>query len=231
MPALSPVHRRRLLLAGSGIALVVVLVLGMLALLRPILAKRRAIAEVRQYALADRRVEDPATGLSAELPSGWFALRSENPYVVRPGARVWLANPTKGVYGAVSVAVRPAMIDDVDAHLGELLTQRLARVVGKHDFSTFRASLCQAQSPVKTLTRLDVSRAGEEVRIVAEARSFLHHQVRNMVGTLRLVGEGKWSGADVLAALELRDRSKGGPTAPAHGLYLTGVKYEPIPAA
>ncbi len=132
-PALSPVQRRRLLLAGSGIALVAVLVLGMLALLRPILAKRRAIAEVRQYALADRRVEDPATGLSAELPAGWLALRNENPYVVRPGARMWLAHPAKGVYGAVSVAVRPALIDDIDAHLGELLTQRLARVPSQRE--------------------------------------------------------------------------------------------------
>ena len=98
-------------------------------------------------------------------------------------------------------------------------------LVGKHDFSTFRASLCQAQSPVKTLTRLDVSRAGEEIYIMAEARSFLHHQVRNMVGTLRLVGDGKWTRADVRKALEARDRTKGGPTAPPHGLYLTAVKY------
>jgi tRNA pseudouridine38-40 synthase len=103
-------------------------------------------------------------------------------------------------------------------------------LVGKHDFSTFRASLCQAQSPVKTLTRLDVSRYGEEIHVIAEARSFLHHQVRNMVGTLRLVGEGKWSKDDLLAALELRDRTKGGPTAPPQGLYLTGVKYDPLPA-
>lgn len=99
-------------------------------------------------------------------------------------------------------------------------------LVGKHDFSTFRASLCQAQSPVKTLTRLDVSRRGEEIHVIAAARSFLHHQVRNMVGTLRLVGEGKWSRADVQAALELRDRTKGGPTAPPQGLYLTGVTYD-----
>jgi tRNA pseudouridine38-40 synthase len=102
-------------------------------------------------------------------------------------------------------------------------------LVGKHDFSTFRASLCQAQSPVKTLTRLSVSRAGEEIDIIAEARSFLHHQVRNIVGTLRLVGEGKWSRDDVRAALEARDRTKGGPTAPPQGLYLTGVKYDPLP--
>ena len=98
-------------------------------------------------------------------------------------------------------------------------------LVGKHDFTTFRASLCQAKSPVKSLERLDVMRQGEEIQIVAEARSFLHHQVRNMVGTLRLVGEGKWSGDDVTRALNARDRKEGGPTAPPDGLYLTRVVY------
>ena len=90
-------------------------------------------------------------------------------------------------------------------------------LVGKHDFSTFRASLCQAQSPVKTLTRLDVSRAGEEIDIIAEARSFLHHQVRNMVGTLRLVGEGKWSKADLRAALGSPRPHQGRPDRAAAG--------------
>jgi tRNA pseudouridine38-40 synthase len=99
-------------------------------------------------------------------------------------------------------------------------------LVGQHDFSTFRASLCQAKSPVKTLDRLDVARRGTEIEIIAEARSFLHHQVRNIVGTLRLVGEGKWSPADVRRALEARDRAKGGPTAPPDGLYLTWVGYD-----
>jgi tRNA pseudouridine38-40 synthase len=118
----------------------------------------------------------------------------------------------------------------VNAPLNAAAMHDAAQVlVGKHDFSTFRASLCQAQSPVKTLTRLSVSRAGEEIDIIAEARSFLHHQVRNMVGTLRLVGEGKWSRDDVRAALEAHDRTKGGPTAPPQGLYLTGVKYQPLP--
>lgn len=100
-----------------------------------------------------------------------------------------------------------------------------ARLVGKHDFSTFRASLCQARSPVKTLDVLEVAREGEEIRVRARARSFLHHQVRNIVGTLNLVGEGKWSADDVAAALEARDRRKGGPTAPACGLYLREVLY------
>ena len=83
----------------------------------------------------------------------------------------------------------------------------------------------QAASPAKTLDVLAVTRHGDEVRVVARARSFLHHQVRNMVGTLRLVGEGKWSPSDVAAALAARDRRAAGPTAPARGLYLTEVMY------
>jgi len=98
-------------------------------------------------------------------------------------------------------------------------------LVGRHDFTTFRASLCQAKSPVKTLDRLEIAQAGEEIHVHAEARSFLHHQVRNMVGTLKLVGEGKWTGKHVAAALAARDRRKGGPTAPAEGLYLVEVSY------
>ena len=99
------------------------------------------------------------------------------------------------------------------------------RLVGHHDFTTFRAAPCQAKSPVKSLDRLDVMRQGEEIQVIAEARSFLHHQVRNMVGTLRLVGEGKWSADDVTRALDARDRAVGGPTAPPDGLYLTRVVY------
>lgn len=100
-------------------------------------------------------------------------------------------------------------------------------LVGHHDFTSFRASECQAKSPVKTLDRLDVSRHGEEILVETEARSFLHHQVRNMVGTLKLVGEGKWSAAEVSGALEARQRSAAGPTAPADGLYLVAVGYAP----
>ncbi len=98
-------------------------------------------------------------------------------------------------------------------------------LVGKHDFSSFRAAECQAKSPVKTLDEIAVARAGDEVRLTARARSFLHHQVRNFTGTLKLVGEGKWSRADVEAALAARDRSAAGPTAPAEGLYLVSVRY------
>ncbi len=99
------------------------------------------------------------------------------------------------------------------------------RLIGHHDFTSFRSSICQAASPLKTLDRLDVERLGEEIRIHAAARSFLHHQVRNMAGTLKLVGEGRWSADDVAAALAARSRSAAGPTAPAEGLFLVEVRY------
>jgi len=105
------------------------------------------------------------------------------------------------------------------------MNEAAAVLPGKHDFSTFRAVQCQADSPVKTLDELSVTRAGDEIHIQARARSFLHHQVRNFAGTLKLVGEGKWSAADVAAALAAKDRTRGGPTAPPEGLYLVNVGY------
>jgi len=99
------------------------------------------------------------------------------------------------------------------------------RLVGKHDFTTFRSTECQAKSPDKTLDRLDVSRVGDEVHITAVARSFLHNQVRSMVGSLALVGDAKWSADDLAAALAARDRSACGPVAPPEGLYLVKVDY------
>jgi tRNA pseudouridine38-40 synthase len=98
-------------------------------------------------------------------------------------------------------------------------------LVGRHDFTTFRAAECQAKSPVKTLDRLDVTRAGDEVRVAASARSFLHHQVRSMVGSLVHVGDGKWRAGDLANALAARDRAACGQVAPPHGLYLVRVEY------
>lgn len=98
-------------------------------------------------------------------------------------------------------------------------------LVGNHDFTTFRARECQARSPVKTLDRLDVRRAGETIEVQASARSFLHNQVRSMVGALKLAGEARWSRDDMAAALAARDRTVCAPVAPAHGLYLLRVDY------
>jgi len=109
---------------------------------------------------------------------------------------------------------------DVDA-----MAEAATVLVGKHDFTTFRSTFCQAASPIKTLDRLCVEKRGEEIHIEASARSFLHNQIRIFAGTLKRVGEGKWTKADVETALAAKDRAKGGPTAPPEGLYLVGVRY------
>ncbi len=99
------------------------------------------------------------------------------------------------------------------------------RLVGRHDFTTFRNVECQAKSPVKTLDQLDVHRIRDDIHVTASARSFLHTQVRSMVGALALVGEGKWTANDLSSALEKRDRTACAPVAPPDGLYLTSVDY------
>jgi len=107
----------------------------------------------------------------------------------------------------------------------EAMQAGAAFLVGRHDFTTFRSVQCQSDSPVKTLDRLDVSRAGEEVHVQAAARSFLHHQVRSMVGCLALVGRGQWQPEDIRRALEARNRSALGLNAPPHGLYFIEAVY------
>lgn len=111
---------------------------------------------------------------------------------------------------------------DLDA---ELMHQEAQTLLGQHDFTTFRAAECQAKSPIKTLDKLDVSREGEHVVIRASAQSFLHHQVRSFVGSLKLVGQGKWQAGELRAALDSHDRSRCGAQAPAAGLYLVRVDY------
>ncbi len=107
----------------------------------------------------------------------------------------------------------------------EAMLEAAQVMVGRHDFTTFRSAHCQSESPVKTLDRLDVRRDGDRVIVIAEARSFLHHQVRSMVGCLALVGQGKWDTDDLAAALNARDRAALGYNAPPDGLYFTGARY------
>ncbi len=107
----------------------------------------------------------------------------------------------------------------------EAMREAAAGLLGRHDFSTFRASECQAESPVRTLERLDVARIGDAIEIRASARSFLHTQVRSMVGSLEYVGSGKWSASDLRAALDAHDRRRCGMVAPPDGLYLMQVDY------
>ena len=107
----------------------------------------------------------------------------------------------------------------------KLMVRAAKHLLGRHNFASFRASQCQAESSFRTLDRLDIETSGKEIHIHTEARSFLHHQVRNITGTLALVGAGKWHPDDVKTALEAVDRRAAGPTAPAHGLYLVGVNY------
>jgi tRNA pseudouridine38-40 synthase len=113
----------------------------------------------------------------------------------------------------------PRLLDDEAMHAAA------QRLIGRHDFTTFRSTECQAKSPVKTLDRLDVARDGDEIRVTAAARSFLQHQVRSMVGSLIHVGEGKWRADDLATALAARDRTACGQVAPPHGLYLVRVDY------
>ena len=133
-------------------------------------------------------------------------------------------------YRMVTRRVAAALDRDRAWHVGrdldqDAMVEAAGHLVGRHDFTSFRASHCQAKSPLRTLDvlRLEAEPAG--LALVAEAQSFLHHQIRNIVGTLELVGRGKWTPGDVKAALDARDRSAAGPTAPPHGLYLTRVDY------
>lgn len=139
-------------------------------------------------------------------------------------------------YRIVNRNAPPSLDDGKVLHIRRTLDINAMRaaaqyLLGKHDFTTFRDSECQAKSPIKTLERLDIDavpydeHGGREIRFLAEARSFLHHQMRNMVGTLVQVGEGKWVPDDVKSALDARDRTRGGPTAVPDGLYLMRVDY------
>lgn len=137
-------------------------------------------------------------------------------------------------YTILNRPARPALQEGLVWHvrhpLDHIAMQKGANyLLGRHDFTSFRASACQAKNPLRTLDELTVLREGDYILVEAQARAFLHHQVRNMVGTICLVGSGKWPAERVLAALEARDRSKAGPTAPADGLCFINVGYEQNP--
>jgi len=180
------------------------------------LARERAADVVRDATNANLRPH-PITVVAAEAVAADFdarfsavrrhylyrILQRRAPPAIDRGRVWWVAQPL-----------------DVDAM--HLAAQSL---VGKHDFTTFRSAQCQAKSPVKTLDRLDVSREGDEVVVRATARSFLHNQVRSMVGTIKKVGDGSWPVPAVAEVLEARDRARSGPVAPADGLYLVAVDY------
>jgi tRNA pseudouridine38-40 synthase len=153
----------------------------------------------------------------AVAPEGWHARFS--------------ANERRYLYRILNRPAPPALDKGKVWHMkkpmdAEAMHAAAQILVGLHDFTTFRDMACQSKSPVKTLDVARVSRVGDEVHLVFEARSFLHRQVRSMTGTLAEVGVGRWTAQDVRDALEARDRTACGPVAPSDGLYLTGVGYE-----
>jgi tRNA pseudouridine38-40 synthase len=189
-----------------------------------------ALGQVAHFDLASDRPTDtirdalnahlrphPVAILSAEIAAGDFDARRS---AVRRHYLYRIANRRPDLAIDRGRAWRVSRGLDADA-----MHAAAQRLVGKHDFTTFRSTECQAKSPKKTLDRLDVSRAGDEIHISAVARSFLHNQVRSMVGSLVLVGDGKWSANDLAAALAACDRSACGPVAPPDGLYLVRVDY------
>jgi tRNA pseudouridine38-40 synthase len=175
-------------------------------------------AEVVRDALNAHLVPEPIAVLEAEAMAGdWHArfsavgrryryrILDRRPPAVLDRARVWWVK------------------SPLDADAMHAAAQSL---IGTHDFTTFRDMQCQAKSPIRTLDRAAVRREGKEVWLEFAARSFLHRQVRSMAGSLAEVGAGRWTAADLEDALKAADRSRCGPVAPAHGLYLTGVEYE-----
>ncbi len=157
---------------------------------------------------------------AAEVPPDWNARFSAN----RRAYRFRILNRrSRPALLAGRVWHVPVPLDAPAMHTAAQL------LVGRHDFTSFRAASCQAKSPIRTLDRLGVTRHGDIIEIETEARSFLHHQVRNFAGTLKLVGEGSWSVERVAEALTARDRAAAGPTAPPEGLTLVSVGYPDTP--
>jgi tRNA pseudouridine38-40 synthase len=165
-------------------------------------------AHLRPHPVAVLTVRQAADSFDARFSARWrhylYRIVNRRPDLALDAGRAWRA---------------PRPLDEAAMHAAAQV------LVGKHDFTTFRATECQAKSPMKTLNRLVVERHGDELRVHATARSFLHHQVRSMVGSLVQVGDGRWSADDLARALAARDRKACGPVAPPDGLYLVRVDY------
>lgn len=168
-------------------------------------------------ALNAHLVPEPIAILTVDIPGGDFHAR-------------FTANERRYLYRILNRRAPPALEAGRVWHVkkpldAEAMNHAAQHLIGHHDFTTFRDAQCQSRSPEKTLDVASVERADDEVRLVFAARSFLHRQVRSMTGALVEVGLGRWSAADLKAALEAKDRTACGPVAPADGLYLTGVGY------
>ena len=186
---------------------------GQVAMLE--LPARHAAAQVRDALNFHLKPHAFVVLRAAEAPAGWNPRFSATARIYR--------------YVILDRRARPALerrVWHVPQRLeAEAMAEAARILLGRHDFTSFRAAACQAKSPWRTLDRLAVTRMGDLITVEAEARSFLHHQVRNMVGTLKLVGQGRWTPARVGEALAARDRSAAGPTAPPEGLTLLKVCY------
>jgi tRNA pseudouridine38-40 synthase len=188
-----------------------------------------------------------ATGQVAhcDLPSGFadaqlpLALNAYLPPDIRVISAHQVADDAHARFDAIRRAYRyrifarkiaPALLDGRVWHLPyeldvDAMAEAAKRLIGKHDFTSFRATHCQAKSPIRTLDTLDIKRHGDEIILTVSARSFIHHQVRNITGSLVMVGQGKWTPVDISDVLAAKNRSAAGQTAPPEGLYLTEVSY------
>jgi tRNA pseudouridine38-40 synthase len=191
------------------------------------------------HALAMTAHTDVAKALTAHrLREGLNALVRPQPVAVldaEPVADDWHARFScvgrRYLYRIINRRAPPALDSGKVWHITvpldvEAMREGAAQLVGRHDFTTFRSAHCQSDSPVKTLDRLEVARVGEEIHVSAAARSFLHHQVRSMVGCLALVGRGQWTPDNMRTALEAADRSALGLNAPPQGLYFVEAVYD-----
>lgn len=189
-----------------------------------------ALGQVVHFDLTDERpVDTVRSALNFHLRPNPIAVVSAE--IAEPGFHARFSATWRSYcYRIINRRAPPALDRNQLWHVAvpldsEAMAEAARTLVGHHDFNSFRSTACQSPTALKTIDRLDIERHGDEIRIDVGARSFLHNQVRIMVGTLQLVGRGQWSRRDVEEALAARDRTRAGPTAPPQGLCLTAVCY------